>query len=707
MIDRVIAVSVRHRALVILAAVVLALLGVRAARRAPVDAIPDLSENQVLVFAAWPGHSPPEVEDQVTYPLALQLPGIEAVRVVRSSSDVHYSLLSIIFDDSVPMPVARQRVAERFSGVALPPGVVPQLGPDAAATGQIFWYTVEGTGHDPGRLRAVQDWYVRPQLAAVPGVAEVASVGGSPTEYTVEPDPLKLRDRGVTVAAVLDAVAKSNAAVGGDVVHKGNAEFVVHGVGWLGAGAEHEPPEERQRRVLADLERVLIPRGESTQVRLDEVATVALGTRPRRGSLEKDGNEVTGGAVMMRHGENPLEVTRRLRARLLELRPGLPEGVRVVPCYDRTPLIEGAVGTVTDTLLEAMLIATLCVLLILRHFRASFVITLTLPLVVLAAFVLMDGARHLGVTDAQTNIMSLAGLTISIGVLVDSSVVMTENVMHHLHRKYGDTPARGDLRAAVLPACQMVGRPAFFAVLVMLVSFLPVFALSEIDGRLYRPRLYTKTLALLAVAALTVTLVPALCTVFVRGRVRGEQESWLVRGVARVYRPVLSWFLDRPGGIVWVVAATFLVGFATAGERYLLLGILGLALLAGPPLVRETWNRIGFGAGLILVALLAEQNMTPPGRGVMVPLDEVMTMDMPITVPGASITQSTDDLKARDMILCRFPEVKMVVGKAGRAESPADPAPLDMIETMVDFRPKDHWPKRKLRPGDAQTYAAA
>jgi Cu(I)/Ag(I) efflux system membrane protein CusA/SilA len=707
MIDRLIAFSVRHRALVILAAAALALLGVRAAARAPVDAIPDLSENQVLVFAAWPGHSPPEVEDQVTYPLALQLQGIEGVRVVRSSSDVHYSLLSVILDDSVSMPVARQRVAERLTGVTLPTGVVPQLGPDAAATGQIFWYTVEGTGHDPGRLRAVQDWYVRPQLAAVAGVAEVASVGGSPAEYTVEPDPLKLRDRGVSVAAVLDAVARSNAAVGGDVVHKGNAEFVVRGVGWLGAGAGDATPEDRQRRVLADLERVLIPRGDGTPVRLDEVATVSLGTRPRRGSLEKDGNEVCGGVVMMRHGENPLEVTRRLRAKLLELRPGLPDGVRVVPCYDRTPLIEGAVGTVTDTLVEAMLVATLCVLLILRHFRASFVITLTLPLVVLAVFVLMDGLRHAGVADAQTNIMSLAGLTISIGVLVDSSVVMTENVMHHLHRRYGDSPARGDLRDVVLPACQLVGRPAFFAVAVMLVSFLPVFALGGIEGRMFRPLAYTKTFALLAVACLTVTLVPALCTVFVRGRIRSEEASPLVRGVAHVYRPVLGWFLDRPGGIVWVVAATFVVGAAVTGERWLLVGTLGLALVAGLWLVRETVNRVALAASLILAALVAEQSITPPGREFMTPLDEGTVMDMPITVPRASITQTTDDLKARDMVLCRFPEVRMVVGKGGRAETPADPAPLDMIETMVDFRPREHWPKRKLRTADAERQCAA
>jgi len=709
MINRLIAFSVRHRGLVILAAAALALAGIRAIYQTPVDAIPDLSENQVLVFVSWPGHSPPEVEDQVTYPLTQHLTGIDGVRVVRSSSDVQFSLIHVIFDESVSVVEARRRVNERLTTAAadLPPGVSPTIGPDAAATGQIFWYTVEGAGQDPGRLRALQDWYVRPQLASVPGVAEVASVGGYAIEYQVEPDPLKLQARGVTLAALTDAIAKSNAAVGGDVVHKGNAEFVVRGVGWLGAGPDNVSPEERSRRVLADLERVVIPRENSTPVRLSEVATVSLGARPRRGSFEKDGNEVCGGVVMMRHGENPLEVTRRLRAKILELRPGLPEGVRIVPCYDRTPLIQGAVRTVTDTLLEAMLVATLCVLLVLRHFRASFVITLTLPLVVLAAFVLLNGFRHLGVADAQTNIMSLAGLTISIGVLVDSSVVMTENVMHHLHRQYGDTPARGDLRAAIIPACQMVGRPIFFAMAIMLVSFLPVFALGGMDGRMFRPLAYTKTFALLAVVVLAVTLVPALCTVFVRGRIRGEHESWLVRGVAGVYRPILNWLLDRPGGIVWILAAVLVVGFAATSYRLILLTALVIGIVAGLLAVRRAWNQVLYVVTLAVVALLAEQNLTPPGREGMTPLDEQMTMDMPITVPRASITQATDDLKARDMILCRFPEVRMVVGKAGRAETPADPAPLDMIETMVDFRPRDQWPKRKLRPADAERQAAA
>src|SRR5262245_35463487 len=399
MIDSVIAFSIRNRALVILAAAALALGGVLAVFRTPVDAIPDLSENQVIVFTEWPGHSPREIEDQVTYPLSLQLQGLSGVRVVRSSSDVGFSMISVIFDDSVPMPAARRQVAERLAGagLGLPPGVVPALGPDAAATGQVFWYTVEGTGHDLGRLRAIQDWYVRPQLASVPGVAEVASVGGFPIEYQVEVDPRKLAARGVSLQAVQGAVARSNAAVGGDVVHKANAAFVVRGVGGLGPAPDSLEPEDRARRVLADLQAVVVPREGGTTVRLAEVAAVSLGSRPRRGMLEKDGNEVVGGVVMMRHGENPLEITRRLKHKTLELRSGLPEGVRIVPCYDRTPLIESAVGTVRTTLIEAILTATLCVVVVLRHLRTSFVITLTLPLTVLMSFGLMYMLRRLGI----------------------------------------------------------------------------------------------------------------------------------------------------------------------------------------------------------------------------------------------------------------------------------------------------------------------
>jgi Cu(I)/Ag(I) efflux system membrane protein CusA/SilA len=706
MIEHLIAFSVRNRGLVIAAGLLLGVWGAYAAYSTPVDAIPDLSENQVIVFTEWMGHSPREVEDQVSYPLSAHLQGVRGVRVVRSSSDFNFSMIHVIFDDSVDFPTARQRVTERLAraGEFLPAGVVPLAPPDAAATGQIFWYTVEGGGLDLGRLRAVQDWYVRPQLNSVPGVAEVASVGGYPAEFQVEVDPARLRTRGVTLAGVVAAVSDANAAAGGHVIQKGNAEYIVRSAGWIGAeGADSFDPA----RAVRDLENAVLPAADGTVVRVGDVAKVAVGPGPRRGVLEKDGSEVTGGVVLMAYGENPLEVTRRIKAKLRELQPGLPKGVKVVPFYDRTPLIRGAVGTVVGTIAEAVATATVCVLVILLHLRASFVIALTLPLAALGSFALMGLLRSLGIANVQTNAMSLAGIAISVGVLVDSSIVMVENAMHRLRLHFGDRPVRGDVRAVILPACQTVGRPIFFSVLIMLLSFLPVFALGGMEGKMFRPLAFTKTFALLTVAALAVTLVPALCTVFLQGRMRSERESPLVRGVIDVYRPILSSLLDRPAPLVWVLGVTFVVGLAPVGSRALFLATLFLGLVA-VGFVARTWPGRGVAlASLVIVALLADQLVTPLGREFMAPLDEGMVMDMPITVPRASVTESADDLKARDMVLCRFPEVDMVVGKAGRAETPTDPAPMDMIETMVNFRPRDLWPRRKLLRTDADRQARA
>jgi Cu(I)/Ag(I) efflux system membrane protein CusA/SilA len=709
MIERIIEYSIRHRGPVIVAGLLLGLWGAYAAWRTPMDAIPDLSENQVIVFTEWMGHSPREVEDQITYPLSVSLQGIRGVRVVRSSSDVNFSMIHVIFDDSVDFPTARRRVTERLAreNTALPAGAVIAPVPDAVATGQIFWYTVEGGGLDLGRLRAVQDWYLRPQLSAVAGVAEVSSVGGYPIEYQVNADPGRLQNHGVMLDALVSAVRDANGNVGGHVIEKGNAEYVVRSVGWLGVRAGDGGDQFDPARAVDDLEATLVPAADGTAVKLGDLASVSIGPGYRRGVLEKDGSEVCGGVVLMSYGENPLEVTRRIKERLAELKDGLPRGVKVVPMYDRTPLIRGAVATVTGTVIEAIITASLCVLVILLHARASLVIAVTLPLAALASFGIMELLRRLGLADIQTNVMSLAGIAISVGVLVDSSIVMVENAMHTLRERYGDVPVRGDIRAVILPACRTVGRPIFFSVVIMLLSFLPVFALGGIEGKMFRPLAFTKSFALLSVAFLSITLVPALCTVCLKGRMRGERESWVVRSVIDVYRPVLTGLLDRPAPLVWVLGVTFVVGLAPIGSRPLFLGTLFLALVASGSTARTAMGRIVAVLSLAAIALLADTRMEPIGREFMTPLDEGMVMDMPITVPRASVTQSTDDLKARDMILCRFPEVAMVVGKAGRAETPTDPAPLDMIETMVDFRPREFWPKRALRPADAERQAGA
>ena len=709
MIDRILELSVRHRLLVIAAALGLALACAWAIFHTPIDAIPDLSENQVIVFTEWSGHSPREIEDQVTYPLSLSLQGVAGVRAVRSSSDVNFSMINVILEDAVDLDRARRQLAERLAGAgtSLPAGVTPRLAPDALATGQIFWYTVEGPGQEPGQLRALQDWYVRPQLQSVPGVAEVASVGGSPIEYQVELDPHRMRAYGVTAGDVQRAVARANEAAGGHVVEKANAEYLVRGVGWLGQGPGTGQGSFERRRVLRDLEQAAVVGSGGKPLRVGDVATVALGPGFRRGVLEKDGDDATGGVVLMCRGENPLEVTRRIKQKLQELRPGLPEGVHVVPCYDRAPLIEGAVRTVTGTLLEAMATAMVCVLLVLLHWRTSFLIALILPLAAGSPFAALWLLSRLGIVDVQTNVMSLAGIAISIGVLVDSAVVMAENVMHHLKGHFGDRPVRGDVRGLVLAACRTVGRPIFFSVLIMLLSFLPVFALGGMEGKMFHPLAFTKSFALLAAALLTITLVPALCTIFIRGRLRGDEESWLVRSVVQVYRPVLNSLLTWPGPLVWLLGVTLLLGAAPLGIHWLSLTLLFLALVSSALAVQSGWGRAAAVVSLVLIALVAGQTIQPLGREFITPLDEGVVMDMPITVPRASVTQSGDDLKARDMVFCRFPEVDMVMGKAGRAETPSDPAPLDMIETMISFRPRAFWPKRKLRPADAHTHAGA
>ncbi|HEX7378821.1 MAG TPA: efflux RND transporter permease subunit, partial [Pirellulales bacterium] len=446
---------------------------------------------------------------------------------------------------------------------------------------------------------------------------------------------------------------------------------------------------------------------DGTPVYVRQLGTVQAGPGFRRSALEKDGREVVGGVVLMRYGENPLEVTRRLRAKISELSTGLPPGVRIVAGYDRTPLITGAVHTVTSALVEAIVTASLCVLLVLLHFRSSLVIVVTLPLAALTPFIALWLLRQSGIADVQTNIMSLAGIVVSIGVLVDSSIVMAENAMHTLHGHFGDRPVRGDVRRLILPACRLVGRPIFFSVAIMLISFLPVFCLGGIQGKMFRPLALTKSLAMLAAAVLSITLVPALATIFIRGRLRDERQSWLVRSFADVYRPVLDYCLEHPLPLAWVLAATFLAACAPLGNEGLLLAVLFTFILLTGALSRTWRATLGCLLSLTMIALAAEASMRPLLWQKMPPLDEGLVMDMPITVPRASITQAADDLKARDMLLCRFPEVAMVMGKAGRAETPTDPAPLDMIETMVEFRPRERWPKRKLHEGDARRQTVA
>jgi len=604
----------------------------------PIDAIPDLSENQVIVFADWMGRSSKEIEDQVTYPLSVNLQGLAGVKAVRSSSEFNFSMIDIIFEDNVDFYFARQRVLERLSiaSTFLPEGVVPYLAPDATALGQIFWYTIEGDGYDLSELRTIQDFYVKYQLNSIPGVAQVATAGGAPREYHVDINPDKLRIHNVTLSDVYSAIARSNLAVGGRVVHKGNAEYVIRGVGLISS--------------LRDIENTVITQRGNVPIYVKNVAAVQLGTDFRRSILEKNNKEAVGGVVMMRYGGNPLSVTKAIHEKIKDLEKGLPPGVKIVPFYDRTELITSAIETLKGTLIEEIVVAGLIVLLILGHFGSVFVICLTLPISVLLAFILM---QYFGVAS---NIMSLSGIAISIGILVDQAIVMVENATHALHMKFADGRIKGDTVEMLIEPCKMVGRPIFFAVLIMVISFLPVFALSGMEGKMFHPLAFTKTFALIAVSLLSITLVPALIPLFIRGRIYREEESWIVRSFINIYKPVLTWLIDRPKLVIWLFVVILAFGFHISQKL---------------------------------------------GREFMPSLNEGSILEMPTTVPRISAAQVIDDLKMRDAVIRRFPEVAMVVGKAGRADTPTDPAPLDMIETVINLRDQKMWPKRKLEYSDA------
>ncbi|MFO0809004.1 MAG: efflux RND transporter permease subunit [Gemmataceae bacterium] len=713
MIERLIEYSIRNRFLVLVAAAALAAFGVYATLNTPVDAIPDLSENQVIVFTDWMGRSPREIEDQVTYPLSLKLQGLAGVRTVRSSSEFNFSMITIIFEDKIDFYFARQRVLEKLDEVRgsslLPQGVSPRLAADATALGQIFWYTVEASPSDPvdpARLWAVNKYQIVPQLNAARGVSEVATVGGAPLEYQIDVRPEALRAYGLTLADVYSAVSKSNYAAGGGVIQKNNAEYLVRFVGWIRGKEDVENTELRRD-----------PGG--TAVRVKDVAAVQLGQQFRRSVFEKDGSEMPGGVVLMRYGENPLAVTERVKEKIQEIQPALPKGVRIVPAYDRTRLIQGAVHTLTRAMLEEIIIAAVAVYLILMHLRSAFVICVTLPLSVLFSFATTWLLRRFGIVDIQANIMSLAGITISIGILVDQAIVMTENATHHLKEQFGDRKVSGDTRETVIHACRTVGRPIFFSVLIMLISFIPVFALSGREGKLFHPLAFTKSFALLGVALISVTVVPALIPTFVKGRLRSEEENWIVRSFIHIYKPVLAWALPRRNLVMWAFAVLLVLaagifplqalvgqGASDAAHQSTFLLVMAFVTVLTVAFIHGTRSQVAAFLSLALLGLVA-YHFPKIGVTFMPALDEGSTLDMPVTVPRAGLTQAADDLKARDALLRGFPEVESVVGKAGRADTPTDPAPLDMVETFVNFRPKEFWPKRVLRYDDARRQSRA
>ena len=631
MINRLIDVALRNRFLVIAAYLGLAGWGWWALTHTPIDAIPDLSDNQVIVFTDWAGHSPQEVEDQVTYPLTTNLQGLAGVRVVRSQSAFGFSMIYVVFEDNVDLYFARTRVLERMSLVAksLPAGVTPTLGPDATGVGHVFWYTVESPTHSLRELRTIQDWFIRYQLNAVPGVAEVASVGGHVQQYQVDVDPNRLRTYNVPLSAVVSAVRDSNVNVGGNVLESNGSWLIVRGVGLIAS--------------VDDVKHIVIGASNGVPVRVAEVADVQIGNAFRVASLVKGSNEAVGGVVVARSGVNTKAVIDAVKARIAEIAPGLPPGVTIVPFYDRSTLIEQATDTLRTALIEEIALVTLAHVVFLLHFRSILIVTLPLPLAVLMSFL---GMYYAGISS---NIMSLAGIAIAIGVLVDAGIVVTENAFRTVEKRGIDPRDRGQVFNAVRESTRLVGRPVFFSMTIILLAFIPVFALTGQEGKLFHPLAFTKTFAVLAATVIAVTLVPVLCTILLGGRVHAEDANPVMRGLRAIYRPVLLTALAHRG-----------LTLATA------------ALLLGG-------------------ALLLARNI---GSEFMPPLNEGDLMFMPIADPSISLEENTMIAARQNTALMKFPEVAYVVAKVARADTSTDPAPLNMTETIVHLKPRDQW-----RPG--------
>ncbi len=636
MINAIINASLRDRFLVLLATLVIGVVGGFAYKNVPLDAIPDLSDVQVIVFSKYPGQSPQVVEDQVTYPLTTAMLAVPGTRVVRGYSFFGLSFVYIIFEDGTDMYWARSRVLESLNYVSarLPQGVAPTLGPDATGVGWVYEYAlVDRSGqHDLAELRSLQDWYLRYPLQTVAGVSEVASVGGFVKQYQVEVDPAALLRYGIPLDKVKMAIRMSNNDVGGRLVEMAETEYMVRGLGYIES--------------IDDLEAIPVSVDENgTPVRLRDIANVQLGAELRRGLVDLNGEgEVAGGVVIMRYGENALATIQAVRAKLEQLKPGLPDGVEIVPVYDRGDLIERAVDSLNTSLVHELAVVSLVIILFLLHVRSAFVVILTLPLGILMAFIVMR------IQGLNANIMSLGGLAITIGTMVDGAIVMVENAHSRLASaadRKGAALDAGERWKTIGESCREVGPALFFSLLVITVSFLPIFTMQAQEGRLFSPLAFTKTYAMAAAAILAITLVPVMMGYFLRGNIIAEHKNPLNRALHLLHRPALQ--LAMRWRTVTILCA--------------------LALLAA---TYYPYSRLG--------------------SEFMPPLDEGDILYMPTTFPGISITKARELLQQTDKILSTFPEVHHVFGKVGRAETATDPAPLAMIETTIRLKPRTEWP---------------
>jgi copper/silver efflux system protein len=626
MIAGIIRWSANNKLLVLLGAAFLVAWGIYAVRNIPLDAIPDLSDTQVIVYTEYPGQAPQVVEDQVTYPLTTAMISVPRSKAVRGFSNFGVSFVYIIFEDGTDIYWARSRVLEylNFAQKSMPAGVTPSLGPDATGVGWVYQYVVQGARKSLAELRSVQDWFARYQIAKAPGVAEVASVGGFTQQYQVIVDPQHLRAYGVSLTEIRDAIRASNMDIGGRTVEMTEAEYVVRGHGYL--------------KSIEDLKEVVLRSENGTPVLMQDVARVELGPDERRGIAELDGDgEAVGGIALQRFGENALDVIENVKAKISEIGKGLPDGVSIKSVYDRSELIFRAIDNLKNTLIEESIVVALVCFVFLLHIRSALVAIIMLPIGVLIAMIVM---QLLGISS---NIMSLGGIAIAIGAMIDAAIVMIENAHKHLER----APEGKSRARVVIDAAVEVGPALFFSLLIVTVSFLPVFALEAQEGRLFHPLAFTKTFAMAGAALLSITLVPVLMLLFVRGRIIPEGKNPLNQLLIWIYRPVIRLVLR-------------------AKTLTILLALVALGV---------TW---------VPISRLGSEFMPNMNEGTL--------MFMPTTLPGLSVTKAGELLQTQDKIIRSFPEVESVFGKAGRAATATDPAPIEMVETIINLKPEEEWP---------------
>ena len=630
MIEKIIEASAKNKFFVFLIVIFLSAWGIWALRNTPLDAIPDLSDVQVIVYTPWMGRNPTVTEDQVTYPIVTTMISAPKVKSVRGFSDFGFSYVYIIFEDGVDIYWARSRVLEYLNQVAsrLPRGVTPTLGPDASGVGWVFQYALidESNKYDLAQLRSLQDWYLRYQIGSVEGVAEVASIGGFVRQYQVNLDPNKLAAYRLPVKRVVDSIRMSNSDVGGRSVELSGAEYMVRGRGYI--------------RSIKDIEMITVGGERGTPILVRDIGAVTLGPDMRRGIAELNGQgEVVGGRVVMRHGENALNLIDRVKQKIKEIEPSLPPGVKIVSTYDRSDLILRSIETLKEKLIEESLIVSAVIIIFLFHVRSALVAIVTLPIAIILSFIAI---YYLNLTS---NIMSLGGIAIAIGAMVDAAIVMVENA-HKRLEQWEEAGRPGDRTQVLIEAAKEVGRPLFFSLLIITVSFLPIFTLEAQEGRLFRPLAFTKTFAMFFAAFLSITLAPVLMVLLIRGRVRPETRNPMNRLLIALYTPVVK-------------------GVLRFRKTTIALAIIAL-ILTYPAFARL-------------------------GSEFMPPLNEGMIFYMPTTLPGISITQSSKLLQIQDRMLKSFPEVEWVFGKAGRAETSTDPAPFSMGETTVMLKPESQW----------------